>query len=173
MRTILFLIFIAVPLLELAVLIKIGQTAGFWTTLGLVIGMAMLGTYLLNRQGLAVVRRASEAMASGRPPVDAVLDSVFLFAAGLLLVTPGFISDALGLVLLIPPVRRQIAKLVVAKILASPNVDITTYRREERWQRPGGPDRQTEGNVVIETDFERLGEQTIDPRRTKGSGAGD
>jgi UPF0716 protein FxsA len=176
MRLVLFLVFIAVPLIELALIIKVGQVAGFWPTLSLIVGMAVLGTALLNRQGVAVLNRASEALAAGRPPVDAVVDGVFLFVAGLLLVTPGFVSDAIGLVLLIPPVRRAIARVALRELLKQGTVRTAAYTRtsSRSTSRPepesGEPARERPGGgPVIETEFERLSEETIDPKRRRPS----
>lgn len=166
MRLILFLLFVALPLLELALLIKLGQVAGFWATLGLIVGTALLGSILLNRQGLGVMRRAAEALEHGKPPVAAVVDGVFLFIAGLLLVTPGLVSDTIGLLLFIPPLRRSIANAIFRLMLKSGDVHVATMRTTRRStsgeQRPGG---SRAGGVIIETEFERLDEHTIDPRR--------
>lgn len=170
MPIVLFLVFIAVPMIELALIIKVGQTLGFWMTLALMIGMAIAGTAMLNRQGIGVMKKAAEALAEGRPPVAAVIDSVFLFVAGLLLVTPGFLSDILGLLLLIPPVRRWIASAAFRHMTKTGQVRVRTYQRG-RWTEtgPDGPSRPTHppAEIVIETDYERLDETTKgDPPRT-------
>ena len=81
---------IALPILELALLIKTGQAIGFWPTLALVVGAAVLGGAIMSRQGISVARRTREAIAQGRPPVGPVLDGAFLLLAGALLITPGF-----------------------------------------------------------------------------------
>ena len=81
-RLVLGLAFIALPMLELALLIKTGQAIGFWATLGLLVGAAVLGGAIMSRQGISVVRRTQEAVAQGRPPVGPVLDGAFLLLAG-------------------------------------------------------------------------------------------
>jgi len=104
------LVFLVVPMLELLLLIKIGQGIGALPTVALVIGTALTGAYIISRQSLAVVSRALEALSQGRTPMEPVLDGLFLMVAGALLLTPGLITDALALVLLVPPLRRLIAR---------------------------------------------------------------
>ncbi len=176
MHLILFLIFVAVPLIELALIIKVGQLAGFWPTLGLIVGTALLGTVLLNRQGMSVLRRVSAALDVGKPPVGAVLDGAFLFMAGLLMITPGFLTDLVGLVLLIPPLRRPIARHVLSQMLGSGEIHVRGYEwRGGAGAEEGGPQRRPrpgpDGNVVIETDYERIDEPATDqkPRRPADS----
>ena len=80
---------------------------------GLAVGAGILGAAILAHQGTSVVRRTQQALAQGRPPVAPVLDGVFQVLAGVLLITPGFLSDVLALLLLIPPVRRGLARWCV------------------------------------------------------------
>ena len=89
LRFTLGLILIALPMVELALLIKTGQAIGVWATLGLVVGAGFLGAMILAHQGVNVVRRTQQALAQGRPPVAPVLDGVFVVVAGALLITPG------------------------------------------------------------------------------------
>lgn len=163
MRLILLLVFAAVPLLELAILIKVGGLIGFWPTLLIVILTAVLGTTVLRLQGLGVLRRASDAMAAGKPPIEPVVDGVFLLLAGAFLLAPGLITDALGLVLLIPPVRRVIARWGFDRLMNTGNVYVDIFGTSEPEKRPNRP--PTGGDRVIEGEFERLDEKTVDPRR--------
>jgi UPF0716 protein FxsA len=110
MAAILFLAFIGVPLVEIAVFIKVGGWIGLWPTLAIIILTAFLGTTLLRRQGLATLARAQQEMAAGRMPVRELFDGVCVLAAGALLLTPGFVTDALGLALFIPAVRRTVGR---------------------------------------------------------------
>ena len=95
-RLVLGLTLIALPMLELALLIKTGQAIGFWATLALLVAAAVIGGAIMSRQGISVARRTQEAIAQGRPPVGPVLDGAFLFLAGALLISPGFITDVHG-----------------------------------------------------------------------------
>ena len=113
MAPILFLIFIIMPLAEIAVLVKVGGIIGLWPTLAIVILTAMAGTWLLRLQGFQTWQRAQAALQRGEAPVAEVLDGMFLFAAALLMVTPGLITDTMGFLFLVPPVRRAVAKWLV------------------------------------------------------------
>lgn len=106
------LIFIAVPIIEIAAFIKIGDLIGLWPTIACIIFTAVAGTVILRQQGLHVLRQAQEAMQRDQLPVDSVINGAFLLIAGALLLTPGFFTDAIGFILLIPPARVMIAKFV-------------------------------------------------------------
>ena len=165
-RLLLGLALIALPFLELALLVKTGQTIGVWPTLGLLVGAALIGGAIMARQGLTVAQRAQEAVAHGRPPVGPVLDGVFMLLAGALLITPGFVTDAMAMALLIPPIRRQVARWAVRRLVerAGERLRRTDARREAA---VGGPSqsaaREAEG-PIIEGDFVRLGEKPQAPR---------
>ena len=124
------LVFLVVPMLELLLLIKIGQGIGALPTVALVIGTALTGAYIISRQSLAVVSRALEALSQGRTPVEPVLDGLFLMVAGALLLTPGLITDALALVLLVPPLRRLIARTAMRWALRRTRVHVETFTAE-------------------------------------------
>lgn len=172
MPIVVFLVLLAVPLIEISFLIKVGQVIGFWPTIGLLIAMAVLGSALLQRQGLDVMRKAADALAEGRPPVAAVIDSVFLVIAGLLFLTPGFLTDIVGLTLLIPPVRRFLANAAFRRLADSGDVQVRTYERR-RWTTetdpgPRRPRQHPPADVVIETDYHRV-DDTRDGRDPKNN----
>lgn len=99
------LLFIVVPILELYVIIQVGGLIGVWPTLGLLLLDAILGSLLLKHQGRGAWRRFNEALAQGRFPGKEVVDGVLIVIGGTLLVTPGFLTDVVGLLFLIPPTR--------------------------------------------------------------------
>jgi UPF0716 protein FxsA len=103
-----FILLIGLPIVEVLLLIKVGSWLGFWTTAALVIGSAALGMILIRQQGLAALRAAQQERASGEIPVSAILNGIRLAFAGMLLIVPGFLTDALGLLLLIPGVSSQV-----------------------------------------------------------------
>jgi UPF0716 protein FxsA len=105
----LFLLFTALPLVDLWVLLQIGRALGFWSTVALVVGTGLAGAWLAKSEGLRVLHAWRRAVAEGRLPEEGVLSGVLVLAGGLLLVTPGVITDAIGLVLLFPPSRRVAA----------------------------------------------------------------
>lgn len=97
--------FVVVPLAEIAVLIKVGSWLGLSPTLGLIVLSAVVGTSVLRRQGFGVLARARRQMEQGVMPVAEVFEGLCLLVAGVLLLTPGFLTDAAGALLLVPPVR--------------------------------------------------------------------
>jgi UPF0716 protein FxsA len=105
---ILVLLFIAVPIAELYVIIKVGEWIGILPTLAILIADALLGSLLLRHQGRAAWRRFNAAIAEGRFPGREAADGVMVAVGGTLLLTPGFISDVGGLLLLLPPSRALI-----------------------------------------------------------------
>jgi len=119
MGFILLLVMIAVPIGEIAVFIQAGDIFGLWITLGAVILTAIIGTTFLRLQGLGVIRRVQESLARGDMPVGEMFDGLCLLVAGALLLTPGFITDSIGFVLLVAPLRRAIARQIAAYLLRS------------------------------------------------------
>jgi UPF0716 protein FxsA len=105
---ILLVAFIVVPLAEIAVLIQVGGLIGLWPTLALIVLTAVIGTAMLRQQGLSVLLRAQRQLEEGTIPITEVFEGFCLVIAGALLLTPGFITDAVGAVLLIPPVRAAL-----------------------------------------------------------------
>lgn len=103
---ILLIAFIAMPLIEIAVLINVGSWLGLWPTLGLIVLTALIGTWMLRQQGFAVMTRAQQRFAQGKMPLDEIFEGFCLVISGALLLTPGFVTDAIGGSLLIPAVRR-------------------------------------------------------------------
>jgi UPF0716 protein FxsA len=106
----LFLAFTIVPVLEMYLLIRVGTEIGALSTIALVVTTALLGASLTRLEGWRTLRRIESAMAQGRMPAEEMVDAVLIFAAGLLLITPGFLTDALGFGLLVPPTRRVIKR---------------------------------------------------------------
>jgi UPF0716 protein FxsA len=104
-RVVLALIFIVVPFIELYVLLQVGQAIGVLNTIGLLVVVSVVGAWLVKREGIGVLQRAQVTMAEGRVPAAELLDGVLILFAGALLITPGFLSDVLGVLLLLPPVR--------------------------------------------------------------------
>ncbi len=108
----LFLLFTLVPVAELYLLIKVGGLIGALPTIGIVLVTGAAGASLARWQGLAALEEIQAAMSEGRVPGQALLAGVLVLAGGLLLVTPGILTDVTGLLLLVPPVRRGVARLL-------------------------------------------------------------
>ena len=109
----LLVIFIVVPLAELYVIFKVGEAIGYPLTILILAVDSIVGSLLLKSQGRAVWRRFSETMAAGRVPHREVLDGVMVIFGGAFLITPGFLTDVLGILLLLPPTRAVLRRLVV------------------------------------------------------------
>src|SRR3954471_24560147 len=115
MALLLVLIFIVVPIAELALLIQVGQAIGVWWTIGLLIVDAMLGSWALRSQGRLAWRRFNAALSEARVPHREVVDGVLVIFGGVLLLTPGFITDIFGLLFLFPPTRVLLRRLLVRR----------------------------------------------------------
>jgi UPF0716 protein FxsA len=108
----LIVIFIVVPLAELYVILKVADSLLGWPlTIALLAADSLLGSWLLRSQGRAVWARFNDALRAGRVPHDEVIDGVLVIFGGAFLITPGFITDVIGLVLLVPPTRRLVRRL--------------------------------------------------------------
>jgi UPF0716 protein FxsA len=109
----LLILFIVVPIAELYVIIQVGQAIGALPTIAILLADSIIGSLLLRHQGRSAWRRFNEAMAEGRVPAREVLDGALVIFGGAFLITPGFISDFLGLLLLIPPTRAVVRRILV------------------------------------------------------------
>lgn len=127
----LFILFVTIPLAEIYLLLAAGAAIGGANTFALVILSAMVGSWLVREQGLATLAKIQQQLGAGQAPGEALVDGVFIAASGLLLLTPGFITDGLGLVFLIPPIRRLIAGALRDRLSAS-------VQTEMHFGGPGG-----------------------------------
>jgi UPF0716 protein FxsA len=134
-------IFVIAPLVELYVLIEVGARIGAFSTIVLSVFTAVLGGWLVRLQGFAVLYRVQGAMARGEVPALELLEGAMLLLTGLALLLPGFITDAVGFALLVPPLRRAL---------------ILWYLRRNGTLRPGPPPpRPPPSGGYIEGDFRR------------------
>ena len=113
--SILFLLFLLVPLVEIYFLIKVGSVIGAIPTVALVVFTALLGAMLLRFQGWATWQRTRMTMARGQLPALEMLEGVLLLFSGALLLTPGFFTDAIGFAFLVPPLRKAIIHWFLSK----------------------------------------------------------
>src|SRR3954467_13025084 len=123
MLPLLLLLFIVVPIVELFVILQVGEAIGVLPTVALLIADSILGSVLMRSQGRAAWRRFNAALVEGRIPHREVLDGALVIFGGALLLTPGFVTDILGIVLLLPPTRALVRGLVGRRIL--PHVVVT------------------------------------------------
>lgn len=106
------ILFVGIPLLELAILVELGTLVGFWPTIALVLATGALGSLLARSQGFRVWTEMQAELQAGRMPVGNLLDGVLILVGGLLLLTPGLLSDLSGLVLLLPPTRAGLKRVL-------------------------------------------------------------
>ena len=127
MAWLLAVVFLVVPIVELAVIIQVGQTIGALETIALLIAVSVVGGWLVKREGAGVLRRISTAVNAGRVPGRELADGALIILAGALLITPGFLSDCLGIALLLPPVRAAVRPVLLGA-LARRAIGVRTTR---------------------------------------------
>ena len=140
---IVFLFFLAIPFLEIYLLLQIGGIVGVMPTVLLVVFTAVLGAWLLRQQGFATWQRLQASMAKGEVPAFEMIEGPILLVGGALLLTPGFFTDAIGFACLIPQTRRKFAQYIIEKGLFK--------------VQPGGPFQQTKPKQenIIEGEFKK------------------
>lgn len=104
----LVLLFLVVPVVEIYLIIQVGQEIGALNTVGLLLLISVVGAWLVKREGLGVWRRLNAQLAAGEVPGNEIVDGFLILLAGALLLTPGFVTDAVGLLALFPPTRATV-----------------------------------------------------------------
>lgn len=151
---ILLIAFIAVPILEIYLLFQVGGIIGAGWTILIVIGTAVLGASLLRQQGLATWSRLNQNIAQGQLPPTVLVEGIFLLLSGAFLLTPGFFTDAIGFLFLMPPVRKMLAAyllrrgMFMASSMHSTGFSHTTSRSQNT------TDSRSQQNNVIEGEYE-------------------
>lgn len=112
---ILALLFLVVPIVELAIIIQVGSYLGVWPTIGLLIAISVGGAWLVKWQGISTLRRVQAELAAGRVPTRQLVDGALIILAGALMLTPGFLTDVFGILLLIPPTRIAVRSAVMRR----------------------------------------------------------
>jgi UPF0716 protein FxsA len=146
----LVLLFIVVPIAEIAVIIQVGQEIGVPLTVALLVADSILGSVLMRSQGRAAWRRFNDATRAGRVPAREVLDGALVIFGGALLLTPGFLTDILGLILLIPPTRAVVRGMLAGRLARRMVASMTSTRVRPR------RDDDVEGTAV-DVDRDRIG----------------
>ncbi|MCZ4372125.1 membrane protein FxsA [Vibrio diazotrophicus] len=119
MFPILLILFIAVPIIEIGLFIQVGGMLGLWPTIALVLITAFVGASLVRSQGLQTLLTVQQRMQRGEMPAQQIVEGVMLAVAGVLLLTPGFMTDAMGMLVLLPAPRAMIAKYLMSKVVVS------------------------------------------------------
>jgi UPF0716 protein FxsA len=139
-------LFIVLPLVELYVILKVGDAIGVVPTILLLAADSVLGSVLLRSQGRSVWRRFNAALAEGKMPHREVMDGVLVIFGGAFLITPGFVTDVIGLLLLLPPTRALIRSQVVRRLGRRVTVGVTgrPARRTPRYYDVEGTARESD-----------------------------
>jgi UPF0716 protein FxsA len=153
----LFLLFVAVPIIEIALFIQVGGWIGLWPTLAIVVLTALAGTILVRTQGIQTLHRLQTNLAEGRDPVGPIAHGALILAAGLLLLTPGFFTDAVALALLVPPVRAALIRWGASRLVVVAAGGVRT--------RPPHPPRA--GPQTVEAEYEILDERPAETEETR------
>ena len=138
----LFALFIAVPLIEIALFIQVGGAIGLWSTLAVVVVTAILGTTLVRAQGMRALADLQSSFNSLNNPTEPLAHGAMILFSGALLLTPGFFTDAVGFALLVPGVRRAVMRYVATRV----KVQSFTMGAQETHYRPANED-------VVDGDF--------------------
>lgn len=159
----LLILFIAVPIIEIALFIQVGGFIGLWPTLLIVVLTAFIGTTLLRSQGLAALNNLQTSVGSGKNPMDHIAHGALILIAGVVLLTPGFFTDAVGLALLVPPVRAALIKAGAARIAGNANIHVFN----------NGQQPEETHDDIVDADFTVVDDENTTPGTsgwTKGSG---
>lgn len=145
------------PILEISLLIRVANVIGILNTAGFALFTAVLGAYLVKKQGIATLAKLQAEAQSGRVPAQQIVEGAALLVAGAVLLTPGFITDAFGFALLVPPFRLAIINWVANKAMANQSV----YYQFTTNQSQDSASRHSVNGTVID------GEYTSTPDDTK------
>ncbi len=146
----LLLLFVGIPAVEIATFIQVGARIGVFNTIFFTFFTAVLGVILVRWQSLQTLDELRAALAAGRPPAVELVSGSLLLLAGILLLIPGFVTDAVGFLLLVPPLRRLVALLILQRLAAG------AVTAEQPVRRPSG-------GMVIEAEVVEVREETPDP----------
>ncbi len=149
---VLLLLFLSVPILEIYLLIKVGDSIGAFPTVILVVLTAVVGVWLLRLQGFATLARAQQSMARGEMPATTIFEGLMLFIAGALLLTPGFFTDAIGFILLIPFTRQWIIAYMLRHMVISGGGFYVNRSSSRHSPPPSSPRKTLEGEYTSHDD---------------------
>jgi UPF0716 protein FxsA len=155
-----FLLLVAVPIIEIALFIQVGGWLGLWPTLGVVILTALIGALLLRSQGLATLGELQRRLSTGEDPSATLAHGAMILVAGVLLLTPGFFTDGIGFLLLTPPARAAVIRFARARII---RVDMG----KRGWAGPGHNHAAEAGPGTVDGEYE-----AVDPDDNAPGGGG-
>lgn len=153
----LLIAFIAVPLIEIGLFIKVGGMIGLWPTLAIVLATAIVGSWLVRMQGAAALAQLRGSLNELRDPTEPIAHGALILLAGALLLTPGFFTDAMGILLLIPPVRAALLRYLATRV----RVERFTFGDMPPRRDPQRPD-------IIDGEFHEIDPENSVPRTPSG-----
>ncbi|KAB7614573.1 FxsA [Amylibacter sp. SFDW26] len=151
----LLLIFILIPIIEIALFIQVGGFLGLWPTLAIVILTAFIGTTMLRTQGMSTMARLQSTMQTGENPVDPMVHGALILVSGVLLLTPGFFTDGIGFALLIPQIRSALIKWGATKMFSGGNFVVMNQGHPQQ-HKPADSD-------VVDADYTVVEDDDVDP----------
>jgi UPF0716 protein FxsA len=146
---------IGIPIAEIAVFIEVGEKIGLGATLFIVIATALMGTMLLRQQGFSVLARAQTSLQENRLPLQEIFDGLCLLVAGALLLTPGFVTDTVGLLLFVPPFRALIGGWAAKVVIARGNIHVEQPQRHGQYNH-------SNDTTIIDGEFSDITEPNDD-----------
>lgn len=151
----LFILFAILPILEIMLLINVSDNIGGWNTFALVLVTAFLGAYFVRREGSATLRDVQLKMANGEMPGKELSEGLLLLVAGVLLVTPGFITDVVGLLFTLPYTRAPIAASIVKSFMKSGKVEgsFTFYQQGSAGTGPFRRQQRNDDESIFEAEY--------------------
>ena len=142
-----FLFFIVIPLLEVMLFITIGKYIGLWNTIIIIIITGIIGAILVKSQGITILNKALEEIKSNKIPIFSIFEGIAILIAGAFLLTPGFLTDTLGCILLIPKTRNLIISYITTHLKKR-----TVYKEKSTYY----PDEEDKKNKIFEGDYEEI-----------------
>ena len=142
-----FLFFIVVPLLEVMLFITIGKYIGLWNTIIIIIITGIIGAVLVKSQGITILNKALEEIKSNKIPIFSIFEGIAILIAGAFLLTPGFLTDTLGCILLIPKTRNLIISYIATRLKKR-----TVYKEKSTYYH----DKEDKKNKTFEGDYEEI-----------------
>ena len=167
---IIFLLLFGIPIAEIALFIQVGDLIGLWPTLGTIVLTALAGTALVRAQGIGILTRIQAETQAGRLPVGELISGACLVVAGLLLLTPGFLTDAIGFLLLIPVTRSMLGAFAVQAMMrrgGTAHFSAGGFRQRSGGHGPGGRSDTIDGEYsVVDPDTAPPSEPGTEPPPT-------
>ena len=142
-----FFIFIVIPLIEVMLFITIGKYIGLWNTIIIIIITGIIGAVLVKSQGITILNNAFEEIKSYKIPIFSIFEGIAILIAGAFLLTPGFLTDTLGCILLIPKTRNLIISYIATHLKKR-----TVYKEKSTYY----PDKEDKKNKTFEGDYEEI-----------------